>query len=230
MCLCISSGQLLGGASQMTVMLGSSLWIQDDRFKHSLRLQGSWRKKAGRQCVPINPLRTAQHVLPRIVRSCYGLYLCLSCTGYLFIQVTSIVVNSAFTCSVSVTRLWPKKEASKSNNVALWIHSLCNHSCSCFLCSHTDLHGHMTDWHIHQSWIHRGLQGIQVYSHRSELQEHPDTWYHVDMLGIHSHQFPTHSSLLSTDTHISFCLIEAFSSFMQDSATHSSTSKPQCLP
>lgn len=46
---------------------------------------------------------------------------------------------------------------------------------TCFLHPCTDLHGDMGDWHIHQSRIHSDLQGIQVHSHRSKPQEHPDT-------------------------------------------------------
>lgn len=44
--LCIGFGQLLGGSSQRTVMLGCWLRIQADR--HGLRLQGSLSRKEGR--------------------------------------------------------------------------------------------------------------------------------------------------------------------------------------
>ena len=50
-------------------MLGSCLWIQADRYKHSLRLQGSWRKKADLQYVPTDPLRTVQHFPLKIGRA-----------------------------------------------------------------------------------------------------------------------------------------------------------------
>ena len=37
-----------------------------------------------------------------------------------------------------------------------------------------------------------------VHSHRSKFRENPDTWYHLNMTGIHIHQFPTHSSQKNT--------------------------------
>lgn len=40
-----------------SVLLGSCLWIHDDRYKHSLRLQSSWRRKAGQQYFPNDSLR-----------------------------------------------------------------------------------------------------------------------------------------------------------------------------
>lgn len=57
-----------------------------------------------------------------------------------------------------------------------------------------NLHGDRADWHIHQSWGHSGLQGIQLHSHKTEPKEHPDTWSHVGEAGTYIHQFPTQSS------------------------------------
>jgi hypothetical protein len=106
------SGQLLGGASQRTVMLGceSSLWIQADRYKHSLRLQGSWRRKAGLQGVPIDPCGTAWHTPhPLTPYKLAGvatpfIYVCLTqgtCVSRP--AVTNIAVNSVFTGCITVT-------------------------------------------------------------------------------------------------------------------------------
>jgi hypothetical protein len=62
-------------------MLHSCLWIQDDRYKHSLRLQSSWRRKQGLQYVPIYPMKTAQYILPQIGRGCYCIDLLPSSTS-----------------------------------------------------------------------------------------------------------------------------------------------------
>ena len=72
---CICSGQLLGRAPQWTFILGSYLWIRTDRYKLSLRLQGCWNRKAGLQCVSIDPLRTAWHNPPHPIPNWQGLLL-----------------------------------------------------------------------------------------------------------------------------------------------------------
>jgi hypothetical protein len=148
--------------------------------------------------------------------------------------VTNIAVKSLrmlYHCDKALTN----KEASKSHSVvSLWIHCLCSHTRNCFFHPHKNLHGVMDDWHIHQSWVDSGLQGIQAHSQRSKPQEYPDTWHHVDMTGIHIRQFPNSQftpeyTWRQTHLHLPISL-RYTASFMQGLEAHSSPSKSQGLP
>jgi hypothetical protein len=106
--LSICFSHLLGGASQRTVMLGSCLWIQADRYKHSLGLKDSWRRKAGQQCVCIGLLRTAQHIPcpPQlsVIETAFVYVHLMQSTCVSRPAVTNIAVNKVFTCCIIVTR------------------------------------------------------------------------------------------------------------------------------
>lgn len=58
------------------------LWIQADRYKHSPRLRGSWRRKAAPPRPGPAPVRTTPHSLLLAGRGYYCIHLCWSHTGH----------------------------------------------------------------------------------------------------------------------------------------------------
>ena len=86
----ISFGQLLLWSVLRAATLISCLWIQADRCKHSLRFQNSSRRKAALQCVPIDNLRTAQHV----TLNWQGWYCIPSCLHHTGLCVTRLTVRN----------------------------------------------------------------------------------------------------------------------------------------
>ena len=108
------------------------------------------------------------------------------------LEVTNIDVNSVFTGCIIVTRLWAVKR-----HQGLTVCPCESTACTVTVLVVSSIHTKTSM----ETWltgafikVHSGLQGSNVYSHKSKSQEHPDMWHHVDMAGIHIHQFPSHSS------------------------------------
>lgn len=130
-------------------------------------------------------------------RGCFCIHLCQSHTGYLFIQAR----NDKYSCQQCLHMFYhcdkalTNNEVSKPHNVALWIYSPCSHSSSCFFHPHTDpLEMWLTacSSKLSSQWSPRSL-GEQSQKWAPRASWHMG--HHVDMAGIHIHQFPTHSSL-----------------------------------
>lgn len=68
--------------SQVPSPLCPHLWVQADRYKHNLRLQGGWMKKAAEQGVHIVSLGTALHMSHQTCRSSCCICWCGSHTGH----------------------------------------------------------------------------------------------------------------------------------------------------
>ena len=125
---------------------GQLVWIQADRYKHSLRLQG---RKAGLWCT-IDPWRTDQHI-----------YVCLTQGTYLSRPaVTNLAVNSVFTSSIIVTRLWPTM---RYQSLTMWPCESTVHAVTVVVVSSIHTQISMESWLTmshHQSWVPSGLQEV----------------------------------------------------------------------
>ena len=152
---------------------------------NNLRLQD---KKAGLQCVPLilwGLLSTPPHpklqglLLHSFIQACNDKYSCQQC------------LHMFYHCDKALTN----NEVSKPHNVALWIYSPCSHSSSCFFHPHTD---------PLEMWLTACSSKLSSQWSPGSLGKQSQKWapraswhmgHHVDMAGIHIHQFPTHSSL-----------------------------------
>lgn len=92
-----------------SVLLGSCLWIHDDRYKHSLRLQSSWRRKAGQQYFPNDSLRTNGYIPTPKLGGLATAFIYVPLTQDTCVskpEVINITINKGLTSCIIVTRLW----------------------------------------------------------------------------------------------------------------------------